>query len=323
MTVSGDLGSGKTYVSRTLAGVLGYRYLSTGQLHRDIAAELGMNSLELNLHAEENPEIDKRVDAALAGLSEEGLDYVVDSRMAWHFVPTSLKVYLMVDPDVGSARVMSDKTRLNEPSYEDQQDAKVRLLARKESENKRFLEEYGVDCSDLRNYDVIVDATLLTPDQVIGQLVAVIGRWKEGLDFNKYWTSPRSLFPTEHVEQVAGQAAGDLRAGIERDDSDPDHPIEVVSYQNFWFIWKGHRRASAALLAKRAVVPIVVLARDQERLPTGETAEEFARASMIQSRYHDWEKAHGFRFHKYPGRVAAEAGREGLGSPALACDPQS
>jgi len=177
ITVSGDLGSGKTTVSRALSTNLGYKYVCSGNMHRKIAEEMGMNLLEFNLYAESNPSIDDRIDSALITLANEDAGYVIESRVAWHLLKNSLKVYLVVDPDVGAMRVMSDTNRVNEP-YLNHADTKVQLCARKESENRRFLREYGIDCSDLRNYDVVIDSTALTSDQVVDQLSSIVTLWR-------------------------------------------------------------------------------------------------------------------------------------------------
>jgi CMP/dCMP kinase len=175
ITVSGDLGSGKTTVSRTLSTKLGYKYISSGDMHRQIAEKMGMNLLELNLYAESDPSIDKRVDSTVIRLADEAGSYVIESRAAWHLLQNSLKVYLVVDPDVGAKRVMSDTSRLKEPFYSNHANAKAQLLARKNSENRRFLREYGIDCSNLRNYDVVIDSTAFTSDQVVEQILFFIG----------------------------------------------------------------------------------------------------------------------------------------------------
>src|ERR1700719_3048038 len=119
ITISGELGSGKTLVSRALAARIGYQYLSTGQLHRDIAREMGINAVELNIRAESDASIDDRVDAMSRALADGTHDCVVDSRIAWHFIPFSLKVYLTVDSDVAAKRVLADRGRLEEPKYID------------------------------------------------------------------------------------------------------------------------------------------------------------------------------------------------------------
>jgi predicted cytidylate kinase len=303
ITISGDLGSGKSRVSQILAAKLGYNYVSTGRIHRSIAEELGMDSLALNVHAESDPEIDKRVDSVLISLASAGTNYVVDSRLAWHFIKSSLKVCLKVDPDLGAARVLADSSRSEEPQYSNQAGAKAQLLARKESEKRRFFSTYGIDCTDLRNYDVVIDTSLSAPEQVAAHLLAILPRWRMGKRINQRWVSPRLVFPTEHVRQLASHETKELCEKIKREGFDQEHAVDVVSWRGFLFIWNGHKRVSGALLNDISLIPILNVASDHETLPTGEAAEEFAEACVNQSWYYDWEDVHGFRFWKYPSRV--------------------
>lgn len=49
ITISGDIGSGKSTTGKLLAKKLDYKYLSTGAIQRQIAEEMGMTTLELNI----------------------------------------------------------------------------------------------------------------------------------------------------------------------------------------------------------------------------------------------------------------------------------
>ena len=50
-------------------------------------------------------------------------------------------------------------------SYTSLKDAKTKILQRKSSENYRYLSKYKVDCSDMNNYDIIIDTTCRTPQE--------------------------------------------------------------------------------------------------------------------------------------------------------------
>jgi CMP/dCMP kinase len=178
ITISGDLASGKTSVAKLLCARIGYKLLSSGDMHRSIARKLGMNSLQSNVYAELNPWIDERVDSALLASVADGSDYVVESRVAWYLLKDSLKVYLTVDANVGATRATFAAQKGDEPRYKDPEDAKMQLQARKASENRRFLAVYGIDCSDLNNYDVLVDTTHLTQEQVVEKVLGALMPWK-------------------------------------------------------------------------------------------------------------------------------------------------
>ena len=259
-----------------------------------------MDALELNLHSESDPEVDKRVDATLLALSGTDEDLIIDSRLAWHFLPKSLKIYLTVEPLVGSKRVMRDGLRINEPEYASHSDAEVGLRARKLSEIKRFRQTYGVDSSDWGNYDVIVDATLVTPGQVADLIEAVVISWRNGQRIAAHWVEPQMLLPTEHVRQLAGEAARSVRERMVEGEVSSQQSVEVVHCEGFFFIWDGHKRVSAALLEGVPFIPIEVIAVDGGVVPTGDSVDEWVSSAINLSWYYDWEDVHSFRFLRYP-----------------------
>ena len=179
ITITGDLGSGKSAVSRILKERLGFEIYSTGKVQREIAARYGMTTLELNQYAEKNPEIDDEIDSVFKKLNvrEEGL--IVDSRMAWHFMPASYKVFLMVPVEVAARRIMSDPNRKSE-EYRTIEEAVTKLIARKSSENQRFLDIYQVDCTNPGNFDLAVNTANLRPEQVAETIIAGFEIWKKG-----------------------------------------------------------------------------------------------------------------------------------------------
>ncbi|MDJ0842064.1 MAG: dephospho-CoA kinase, partial [Acidobacteriota bacterium] len=108
MTLTGDLGSGKSAVSRLLEADTGYPIYSTGKIQREIAAKHGMTTLELNKYAETHREIDDEIDDFSRNLGKRDESVIVDSRLAWFFIPNSFKIYLKVDPDEAVNRIMGD-----------------------------------------------------------------------------------------------------------------------------------------------------------------------------------------------------------------------
>ena len=165
ITLTGDLGSGKSAVSSLLCEETGYQYLSTGRIQRQLAAEMGLDTLEMNRLADTDPTIDERIDGVFVSLNENPDGYVVDSRLAWFFIPGSLKVYLKVDTFVAAQRILNDPSR-NSEQYSSVEEAVNKIKARKASENARFLSKYGADCTDMDQFDLVVDTTERTPEEV-------------------------------------------------------------------------------------------------------------------------------------------------------------
>ena len=175
ITITGDLGSGKSTVSHLLKEYLQYDYIYTGSIQRQIANKHNMTTLELNKYAETHPEIDEEIDATFRTLNESE-NLIVDSRLAWFFIPHSFKVCLQTELAVSIRRITDDAQRVNE-SYTSIDDAANQIMARKKSENKRYMELYGANCDDLTHFDLIIDTTLLTPDQVATQIITAYQKW--------------------------------------------------------------------------------------------------------------------------------------------------
>jgi cytidylate kinase len=157
ISIAGNIGSGKSSVARRLSELTGWPFVSTGALFRELAARRGLTVLELNKRAETDPSVDDEVDGHLRRLAESGESAVIDSRMAWHFVPGSYKVYLVVDPRIAVGRVYG-AVREDE-HYASVQEAADNILARQRVEAERYHDLYGVHVDDWRNYDLVVDTS--------------------------------------------------------------------------------------------------------------------------------------------------------------------
>jgi len=177
ISLAGDLGSGKSTVSAILCKTLGYQYVYTGQIQRKIAERHGMTTIELNHYAETHPEIDEEIDSTFKALNDAE-NLIVDSRLAWFFIPSSFKVFLKTDLDVSVQRISGDKERLNE-NYASHQEAAKGIVARKNSEVKRYQQYYGVNCLDLTNYDLIVDTSNILPQEVADIILEKFEEWKQ------------------------------------------------------------------------------------------------------------------------------------------------
>jgi cytidylate kinase len=169
ITITGDLGSGKSAVSKLLEEETGFPIYSTGAIQREIATKHAMTTLELNRYAETHPEIDEEIDEFSRNLGRRPEGVIVDSRLAWFFIPNSFKVYLKVDLAEAVRRIMGHDRGAAE-SYPDEATAKRDIATRKQLENERFRELYGADCADMANFDLVLDTTDKTPQQV-GSLI--------------------------------------------------------------------------------------------------------------------------------------------------------
>lgn len=96
VTITGNLGAGKTSVCNELKK-MGYDVISGGDIYRTYAQEHGITIVELNEMAKTDRSVDIQIDERTKKLGTEVDHTIFDSRMAWHFVPDALNIFLAVD----------------------------------------------------------------------------------------------------------------------------------------------------------------------------------------------------------------------------------
>ena len=166
ITLTGNLGSGKSTLSKILENEYKYEIFSTGKVIRQIASEHGVSVLEMNKLMEKDHKYDHEIDDTTARISRENSDknILFDSRLAWNFVEKSFKVFLTVSLDVAAKRVSADLTRGKVENYESLEKAKEQLKERAETEDKRYKDIYGIEYFNMSNYNLILDSTNCAPE---------------------------------------------------------------------------------------------------------------------------------------------------------------
>ena len=209
ISLAGDLGSGKSTVSAILIERLSAEYYSTGAIVRSIAAKKGMSVVELNQYMETHPEIDHEIDDGLKELSKIDKTLIIDSRMAWHFTDGTFKVYLSTDATTSAMRIMN-ANRAGEHNQSLEETVRD-TMARRQSEQKRYMEQYGVDIKDLTNYSLIVDTSVATPTQIADIIIDEFLKWQNDKSRKAVYISPlRMNYPDDAPSSERLEAALDL-----------------------------------------------------------------------------------------------------------------
>ena len=182
ISITGDLGSGKTTVCKLLCTQLSCERYSTGTVVRELADKMGMPIHELNAYIEDHPDIDIKIDSDVEKMKDIAGSLIVDSRMAWHFLGKGwFSVYLSVDIETAAERIMGAHRKTEQ--YADRKTAVKNLIARRNSENLRYKTLYGKDNTDLSNYNIVINTSGLSPEQVAEHILANYKLWKEGKTF--------------------------------------------------------------------------------------------------------------------------------------------
>lgn len=160
ITIAGSLGSGKSSTGKRLAAELGYEHKSSGDFFRQMAKDRGISIEEINKVAEGDDSIDHATDAWLKELAN-GQDLVIDSRLAYHWMPNSYKVFLELAPEIAAERIYAHISKEGRESQS--ADSVAHVLAatkeRRQDELRRWKNMYGVDLEDKSRYDLVVDTS--------------------------------------------------------------------------------------------------------------------------------------------------------------------
>ncbi len=180
ITIAGTPGSGKSTVGKELAKKLKFRHFSAGDFMRELAKEKGLTLLELSKIAEHSRETDQKLDSWVEATGEADEDFVMDARLAFNFIPDSVKIFLDVSEDEAARRIFHDM-RPEEKENTTQAATYENIKKRKESEKKRYKEYYSLDYTNPDNYDLVIDTTSLAVKGVIGKILEFLKeRYKEG-----------------------------------------------------------------------------------------------------------------------------------------------
>lgn len=180
ITIAGKPGSGKSTTANLVAQKLGYERYSAGSFFRAIAAKRGVSIEEINQLALVDPTLDQEADAALREIGKTKTKLVIDSRLAFHWIPDSFKIYLELDLATAASRIFGKADDERQKSGEVAQ-TKEELLTSIESrfaiEQRRYLDLYGIDPYDHGHFDLVLDTATETPEEIAAHIVEAYEAW--------------------------------------------------------------------------------------------------------------------------------------------------
>jgi len=163
ITISGLPGTGKTTVAKLLEKQLGIRYVYSGEIFREMAKKHKMSLEEFGKYCETHQEIDEKLDRYQLSILRKG-NVIVDGRISgWlayqNHIP-AVKVLLDTDINVRASRIV----KREQGNVEER---KKEILNREKSEATRYKKYYGIDVRNTSIYDIIIDASNKTPEEIV------------------------------------------------------------------------------------------------------------------------------------------------------------
>jgi CMP/dCMP kinase len=180
ITIAGAPGSGKSSTADLVAKELGFKRFSSGDFMRKVALERGMSLNELSIQAENDESIDRNIDEEVKRTGK--LDKIVlDSRLGFHWIPESFKVYLDLPLEVAQERIWSNlkenKLRQRSERASSLEEVYQKITSRLESEKKRYLELYDIDHTDKKNYNLVIDTNKNNLHEVVHIILEEYKKW--------------------------------------------------------------------------------------------------------------------------------------------------
>ena len=175
ISVTGQLGAGKTTVAKKLAEELDLTFYNNGSIFRDLAKKRGMNLVEYLKYGETHPEVDTEIDDYQKNLGETHDNFIIDSRLGWHFIPQSLKIFFTVDPAIGAQRIFkelqTDQSRNEDNGLDSAEKVLESNKKRMATDTKRYEALYGIDPFNPIHFDIAIDTTELNSDKVFDETI--------------------------------------------------------------------------------------------------------------------------------------------------------
>ncbi len=267
ITITGNLGSGKSTICKILEDKYGFEIYSTGKVQRELARQMNMTTLEMNQLMCSDHKYDNMIDDTTARISRENPDknIIFDSRLAWHFVEKSFKVFLSVDLNIAAERVLKDN-RGKEEQYSSVEEAKEKLFQRAQTENLRYKDIYNLDYFNFSNYNLVVESTYASPELIASVIMKeakdyyglVADNHGDMVKVSRILLSPKSLYK-EEVNKDEAYALKSKIVEYEKIKGLPDVRIAAQKDGDNYQVLSGMNEVKAA---KEADVPFLLTALD-------------------------------------------------------------
>ena len=159
--------SGKWTVSKLLAEKLNYEIVSIWDMKRKLAAEMWINIIEFNKmwdDPEKSAEFDLKYEEYQQNLKLSD-NIILDSRLWFYAQPKAFKILLDVDEEVAWERIF--KAERDTDKHATKKHAVDEVKERNSSDEARYMKLYKVDLWNPNNYNLVIDTSERTPEEVL------------------------------------------------------------------------------------------------------------------------------------------------------------
>ncbi|MDH7506747.1 MAG: AAA family ATPase [Candidatus Thermoplasmatota archaeon] len=172
ITISGTPGSGKTTVAQLLEKKLKLKHVYFGMIFRELAEKHNMSLDEFGKYCEKHSEIDKELDNRQLEILKND-NVILEGRLAgWlaykNNIP-ALKVLIDADLETRARRIVNREKGLIKERKEE-------IQKREKSEAIRYKNFYGINIKDKSIYDLVIDSSDKTPEEIVEIILKKISK---------------------------------------------------------------------------------------------------------------------------------------------------
>ena len=172
ITISGPPGSGKTTLGRLISQKTGMELVYAGQVFRDMAKEKGMSIEEFGRLAENDDKIDRELDERMVKIALDRDNIIIDGRLTGYMTHKhgidAFRVYVTAELPIRVERIAGREEK-------DIETVEREVLERERSEYERYMKYYGFDIRDTEIYDLVLDSSHMSPDELAEKLLHEAG----------------------------------------------------------------------------------------------------------------------------------------------------
>ncbi|MEC4049109.1 cytidylate kinase family protein [Flavobacterium sp. SUN046] len=162
ITLSGEVASGKSTIGKLLAKQLNFEFISIGNKTREYANTKGLTIVEFQKECLLNSDIDKQIDKEFSNDCNTNFNLVIDYRLGFNFINNGFHVFLKINEEEATKRLKA-ANRINE--------SHLTINERNNSFKNQFLNAYGVDYTQEKHYDLIIDVSNYSNVENIGAII--------------------------------------------------------------------------------------------------------------------------------------------------------
>ena len=162
ITLSGEVASGKSTVGKILAEKLNYKFVSIGNRTREFAESKGLDIVQFQKECLNDANIDKLIDKQFSEECNASENLIIDYRLGYKFISNSYHIFLKIS-ETSAIERLKKANRYNETH--------LTISDRNNTFRNQFQNSYGIDYTDLSNYDLVIDVDKFLSAEEIAETI--------------------------------------------------------------------------------------------------------------------------------------------------------